>query len=83
MPEGLYRRKPKADNEAAPEKPAKKRKPPLRAALARSPSRSDEPRFGVFEDGSVSISTERCKGDLGTEDFLELVRFAKRIGIDV
>lgn len=37
------------------------------------------PRFGVFDDGSVQIETEECRGKLNAGDASDLVAFIERL----
>lgn len=39
----------------------------------------DGPRFGVFDDGSVQISTASCSGSLTADDATALVDFIQRL----
>lgn len=62
--------------------PKKKRKYTRRAwskpgSLGRS--RGKEPRFGVFDDGSVAITVPSCQGKLTGQEARDLVEFIGRL----
>ena len=94
MPKGVYDRSkskprktstppmtpatPPASTNGAQE-PAKE--PAPRKPRAASPAKGERARFGVFEDGSVLISTARCDGSLEPEEAQALFAFMKRIGV--
>jgi hypothetical protein len=83
MPTGVYPRKPKATPAAKPEAPAKARKPRAKATPKAAPkSRTDGPRFGVFEDGTIELKLPTCTGVVGPDDARALVGFLRKIGID-
>lgn len=74
----------KAAAPAAKEKPQKrkytrrnvKRKPGPKPGRKPAPKASSrEPRFGVFDDGSVRINLPRCKGDIAPGDARDLLAF--------
>jgi hypothetical protein len=92
MPKGCYPRKPRitaqagATPEATP-KDAKERKPRKTRAASpatskRAPARreaSATPDFAVWDDGSVQIDTDECKGRLLPDQAVKLVEFVQRL----
>jgi hypothetical protein len=87
MPKGVYprkKRKARASADApasttttsAAEKPKRARG----AAAEALPRRHrGEARFGVFEDGTVHVATEHCKGTLSADDALDLLHFVEKL----
>ncbi len=79
MPRGVYNREKKLDTVTAkpPAEPAKKRgrKPGSKAAAV--------PRFGVFDDGSISIILPKFSGNLSAEEARQFVAFLGKIGVKV
>lgn len=43
--------------------------------------RSDGPKFGVFDDGSVTLSLPGCKGQMVPQEAREFVAFLAKIGV--
>lgn len=84
MPRGVYDRKKPADKPAksepkadAPPKAKRVRKPGAKIAMEHVPG----PRFGVFDDGSVTLSLPGCKGQLVPQEAREFVAFLAKIGV--
>lgn len=87
MPRGHYVRKkkhqavapgsakPDVTDEVAPPNPTQpvRRKAAARTKTAPAPEPATARRFGVFEDGSLHISTDKCKGELSREEAGELL----------
>lgn len=59
--------------EPAPEPKKRGRKPGQRA--------QNGPRFGVFDDGSVTLELPGCKGHLVPQEAREFVAFLAKIGV--
>lgn len=85
MPRGVYERKKKP---GPAEKPARKTRAAKRRSgaspakpTARATARTKGPRFGVWEDGRVEISTETCQGFLEPSAARELMEFMGRLGV--
>ncbi len=87
MPTGVYERKRKAQATPAAESPPtpkkRGRKPGLKAPKAQRPQGSAIPRFGVFDDGSVSIIVPKFSGTLTAEEAAQFVGFLRKIGVKV
>ena len=83
MPRGIYERKKPAEPEVKAEAPAKKkpgRKPRAKAAklvMEHVPG----PRFGVFDDGSVTLNLPGCKGTIVPQEAREFLGFLAKIGV--
>lgn len=43
------------------------------------PRAAGEARFGVFEDGTVHLATEGCKGTLSPDEALDLLHFVEKL----
>lgn len=82
MPTGQYVRKPKASATPAAE-PEAKAEPRKRGRKAKvKPQAASQPaRFGVFDDGSVTLNLPACKGQLVPQEAREFLAFLARIGV--
>lgn len=68
----------KASTEPTAEGPKKRgRKPGQKAA----PRPANGPRFGVFDDGSVTLNLAGCKGQLVPQEAREFLSFLAKIGV--
>lgn len=71
----------RAITEPPAEAPKKRgRKPGVKYAKKTSAPASC-PRFGVFDDGSVTLALPGCKGSMSPDETREFVGFLKRIGV--
>ncbi len=82
MPTGVYERKKKADAVPAVAELVKKR---VRKSRAKAPPTQGAaiPRFGVFDDGSVSIIVPKFSGTLTADEAAQFVGFLRKIGVKV
>lgn len=96
MPRGVYDRTKKASKPAEPNpdaeaKPAKKKpgrkakaKPEKAARKPRAKLVTEHvagPRFGVFDDGSVTLNLPECKGQIAPVEAREFLGFLAKIGV--
>ena len=52
-------------------------------ALVKKATPRSLPRFGVFDDGSISINLPGCKGRIASDEAREFVAFLGKIGVRV
>lgn len=69
---------PKPDADPTPKK--RGRRPGVKYAKKAAPPTSG-PRFGVFDDGSVTLNLAGCKGQLVPQEAREFVSFLAKIGV--
>lgn len=92
MPRGVYDRKKAAAKPAEAEPKAeapKKRGRPAKAkpaemfnpAFVIADERPTGPRFGVFDDGSVTLKLPDCKGQIAPQEAREFLSFLAKIGV--
>lgn len=74
-PEPTTRKKRGRPAKAKPEKPA--RKPRQKLVMEHVAG----PRFGVFDDGSVTLALPGCKGQMVPEEARDLVAFLAKLGV--
>ena len=67
---------PKAEPTEAPKK--RGRKPGVTYA---KPAATNGPRFGVFDDGSVTLNLPGCKGTIVPQEAREFLGFLAKIGV--
>ena len=89
MPKGVYERK-KAeapttitDKAPAPTKKKPGRRPGVKAAKTPTKRSNGKPRFGVFDDGSITIILPQFKGSMSPEEARQFVGFLGKIGVKV
>ena len=88
MPTGIYPRKKKA--ESSPTEPTEGAAKPAKAKPGRKPKAKAAklvmehvpgPRFGVFDDGSVTLNLPGCKGTIVPQEAREFLGFLAKIGV--
>jgi hypothetical protein len=77
--EGMPRAKKEAPAETKPKRTYTKRADAPKAA----PRSNGKPRFGVFDDGSVTIILPEFKGSMSPEEARQFITFLGKIGIKV
>jgi hypothetical protein len=74
---------PAAPVAAAPDKPRRKytRRASDKPAASAAPTPPQSARFGIFDDGTVTVNLPTCQGVIGTDDARALLTFMQRLGV--